>query len=171
MLARYNANLANGLGNLASRVLAMLESYFDGEVPEPGPQAHWAELRGTVDRHTSGYHEHMENLALTQAVAAATEIVVRANGYLVEKAPWATSRDPARREELAAVLYAATEVLRILAILLWPVMPGAMERLWEQLGIEGHLSAQRLPDAAGWGRLEPGTGIRRGEALFPRLDE
>ena len=171
MLARYNANLANGLGNLASRVLAMLESYFDGEVPEPGPQAHWAELRGTVDRHTSGYYEHMENLALTQAVAAATEIVVRANGYLVEKAPWATSRDPARREELAAVLYAATEVLRILAILLWPVMPGAMERLWEQLGIEGHLSAQRLPDAAGWGRLEPGTGIRRGEPLFPRLDE
>src|ERR671931_448898 len=68
MLARYNANLANGLGNLASRVLAMLESYFDGEVPEPGPQAHWAGFGGTADRHAAGYHEHMETLAYTQAV-------------------------------------------------------------------------------------------------------
>jgi methionyl-tRNA synthetase len=78
--------------------------------------------------------------------------------------------DEGRRGELAAVLYASTEVLRVLAVLISPIMPRAAARLWEQLGVEGPLEDQRLPAGAAWGGLSPGTRIRRGDPLFPRLE-
>jgi methionyl-tRNA synthetase len=98
------------------------------------------------------------------------EIVDAANHYLVQWAPWKLAEDPARRSELAAVLYASAEVLRVLAVLISPAMPGAAARLWGQLGIGEPLESQRLPEAASWGGLEPGTRVRRGDALFPRLE-
>jgi methionyl-tRNA synthetase len=82
------------------------------------------------------YDDHMSRLALSQALAAVWDVVGRANGYLVEKAPWAIAKDEARRDELAAVLYASAETLRILAMLISPIMPGAASRLWDQLGID-----------------------------------
>jgi methionyl-tRNA synthetase len=99
------------------------------------------------------------------------EIVTEANRYLVERAPWKLAKDPDRAEELARVLYASAEVLRVLAVLISPVMPDAAGRLWDQLGIREPLEAQRLPGAADWGGLAPGTTTRKGESLFPRLDE
>jgi methionyl-tRNA synthetase len=113
---------------------------------------------------------HVERLELTQGVAAVWDLVDRANKYLVEQAPWAIAKDPARRDELASVLYAAAETLRALAILISPVMPGAAERLWEQLGIAEPLHAQRVPADLAWGGLAPGTITTKGGALFPRLD-
>ena len=112
----------------------------------------------------------MLDVALSQALAAIWEIVARANGYLVEKEPWKLAKDPSRRGELAGVLYAAAETLRILAILIQPIMPDAAGRLWAQLGIAEPLDAQRLPGAAAWGGLPAGTRTKRGDALFPRLD-
>jgi methionyl-tRNA synthetase len=110
------------------------------------------------------------SLALSQALAAVWRVVDRANGYLVEREPWKLARDDARRAELAGVLYAAAETLRVLAILISPIMPAAAARLWEQLGIDDPLASQRLSAAAAWGLLEPGTRTEKGEALFPRLD-
>jgi len=107
---------------------------------------------------------------LHRALGAVWDIVDRANRYLVEKEPWKVAKDGARRDELASILYAAAETLRILATLVQPIMPGAAERLWEQLGIGEPLGHQRLPDAATWGLLKPGTGTTKGGALFPRLD-
>ena len=167
---RYHADLANGLGNLASRVLAMLGSYFDGEVPKataPGAEADLPVLVAGVVRR---YDRLMLEVALTPALAAVWEVVTRANRYLVEKEPWQLAKDEGRRDELASVLYAAAETLRILAVLLSPIMPGAAARLWEQLGITEPLSAQRLPGDAGWGGLAAGTRAAKGDALFPRLD-
>ena len=167
---RYHADLANGLGNLASRVLAMLASYFDGEVPKATAPGAEADLPVLVADVVGRYDRLMLEVALTPALGAVWEIVARANRYLVEKAPWQLAKDEGRRDELASVLYAAAETLRILAVLLSPIMPGAAARLWEQLGITEPLSAQRLPGDAGWGGLTAGTRAAKGDALFPRLD-
>ncbi len=169
MLERHNADLANGLGNLASRVLAMLASYFDGRVPDPAGEVE-SDLPAVAAAAAARFRAHMESVAPTQAIAAAWEIVARVNQYLVEREPWKVARDRDRRAELGGILYASAEALRILAVLISPVMPAAAERLWTQLGIEEPLSSQRLPEAAQWGRLRPGTATSRGEALFPRLE-
>jgi methionyl-tRNA synthetase len=170
MVERHNADLANGLGNLASRILAMLGSYFGAAVPEPGSAGAQDDLPSVVADVGVRLDGHVERLELTQGVAAVWDLVDRANKYLVEQAPWAIAKDPARRDELASVLYAAAETLRALAILISPVMPGAAERLWEQLGIAEPLHAQRVPADLAWGGLAPGTITTKGGALFPRLD-
>jgi methionyl-tRNA synthetase len=170
MVDRHNADLANGLGNLASRVLAMLGSYFDGLVPEPSGGGAEADLPAVIEDAVRRYDEHLSSLGLGSALAAVWDIVGRANGYLVEKEPWKVAGDEARRDELAGILYAAAETLRVVAVLIAPIMPGAAGRLWEQLGVAEPLEAQRLPGAATWGGLEPGTKTSKGEALFPRLD-
>ncbi len=170
IMDRYNADLANGIGNLASRVLAMLGQYFDGVVPDANEPSAAGGLPGVVAGAVSGYDAAMRGLALSQAVASVWEVVGEANRYLVARAPWALAKDPERREELAQVLYASAEVLRILAVLIQPAMPSAAERLWEQLGMLGRLGEQRLPGAAAWGGLEPGTRTSKGESLFPRLE-
>jgi methionyl-tRNA synthetase len=177
MVERHNADLANGLGNLASRVLAMLGSYFDGAVPSPGPREAASDLREAasdlpevVADVAARFQDLMGQVAPAQALSAAWDLVARANQYLVEREPWQLAKDPARREELAGVLYAAAETLRILAVLVSAAMPAAAERLWTQLGMTSPLDAARLPAAAAWGGLEPGTATKRGEALFPRLE-
>ena len=110
------------------------------------------------------------SVQLQPALVTLWELVAEANRWLVERVPWNLAKDPARADELSAVLYAAAETLRILAILILPIMPGAAERLWTQLGIPEPLDAQRLPASARWGGLEPGTKTTKGDSLFPRLD-
>jgi methionyl-tRNA synthetase len=170
MTDRHNADLANGLGNLASRVLAMLGSNFDGAVPQPTVEGAEADLPSVVEDAARRYDELMLGVQPHRALAALWDIVNRANGYLVEKEPWKLARDPARADELASVLYASAETLRIVGVLIFPIMPAAASRLWTQLGIEQPLEAQRLPEAARWGLLESGTVTAKGEGLFPRLE-
>jgi methionyl-tRNA synthetase len=170
MVDRHNADLANGLGNLASRILAMLGSYFEGRVPEPDAIGAEGDLPEVIADAARRYDSLMREVALSPALAAVWDVVARANQYLVEREPWKVAKEPSRRAELAGILYAAAETLRILAVLISPIMPAAAERLWEQLGIARPLTEQRLPEAAGWGRLEPGTATTKGGSLFPRLD-
>jgi methionyl-tRNA synthetase len=171
MVDRYTADLANGLGNLASRVLAMLGSYFDGAVPEPGDPALAADLPAVVADAARRYDTHVDRLELNQAVAAVWSVVDRANGYLVETEPWKLAKVPEARTQLGGVLWTAAETLRVLAVMIAPVMPDAAERLWGQLGIVERLTAQRVPDAVGWGGLVPGTKTVKGDSLFPRLPD
>jgi methionyl-tRNA synthetase len=170
MVDRHNADLANGLGNLASRVLAMLGTSYSGAVPAPAFEGAEGDLPAVVADAAVRFQAHMGAVRLHEALAAVWDVVDRANGYLVEKEPWALAKDPARAEELAGVLYAAAETLRILAVLISPIMPDAAERLWAQLGIDEPLASQRLPDDVRWGKLVTGTVTTKGEALFPRLE-
>jgi methionyl-tRNA synthetase len=170
MLARFNADLANGLGNLASRVLAMLGSYFDGVVPEP-PPGRTGRLREAAEALAGRFDESILALDLTGAATALDEFVREVNRYLVEVAPWQLAKEPDRADDLAAALYDAAEALRLIAVFASPIMPGAAGRLWEQLGLPEPLADQRVPQAAVWGGLGPGTKTNRGESLFPRLDE
>ena len=169
MVDRHNADLANGLGNLASRVLAMLATSFEGRVPEPadGPDGG---LPATVADVADRFVAHLRRVELSQGVAAIWEIVDHANRYLVETAPWKLAKEGGRDAELRTVLYTAAEALRVLAVLASPVMPRAAAGLWSQLGVTSPLADQRLPAAARWGGLAPGTVTTKGESLFPRLD-
>ena len=170
MAARYNADLANGLGNLASRVLAMAGSYFEGRVPEPPARSGGGRLTQAAEDAAARIDRHMLEIELTEAAAALDELVREANRHLVEVAPWALAKDEERRAELEQAIYDSLEVLRVIAVLASPFMPNAAERLWAQLGVPAPLSEQRVPEASRWGGLEPGTPTTKGEALFPRLE-
>ena len=170
MQERHNADLANGIGNLASRILAMLASNFGGEVPTPAADGVEEDLPAVVERAVAEYDEHMLGVNLQQALVSVWRIVDRLNGYLVEKEPWKIATDESRRGELASILYAGAEALRILAILTLPIMPSAAERLWEQLGVAEPLRHQRVPGSVRWGGLKPGTVAAKAGALFPRVE-
>ena len=170
MVDRHNADLANGLGNLAARVLAMLASNYEGLVPEPTADGAESDLPAVISDAIARYDEHMLAVQLQPALVAVWDIVARANQYLVEKAPWKLAKDLAAADELSSVLYASAETLRILAIAVQPIMPGAAERLWEQLGIPEPLAHQHLPSAGEWGQLRPGTKTTKAGSLFPRVD-
>jgi len=169
--ARYTSELANGLGNLASRVLAMTGSYFDGLVPEPRGREAGGSLAAAAAAMAARYDAGMRAIELHEAAAALDEFIRESNRFVVQVAPWVLAKDPARRQDLADGLYESLEALRLAALFASPIMPGAAERLWRQLGLEGRVVDARLPEAGAWGGLQPGTDTRRGESLFPRLEE
>jgi methionyl-tRNA synthetase len=174
LAARYQAELANGFGNLASRVIAMVTRYFEGIVP-PAGQYQEVDLRvqEVVRTAAADADAAIERLAIHDALAAVWRIVDELNGYITEQEPWSLAKDDTQRERLGTVLYTAAEGLRALAVLLSPVIPGATAKLWEALGAEGELgalTAQPLRAAGDWGRLPAGTEVNGLEALFPRID-
>ncbi|WBU37987.1 methionine--tRNA ligase [Homoserinibacter sp. YIM 151385] len=178
LAARYQAELANGFGNLASRVVAMVTRYFDGVVPAAGETTE-AEVRiqETLRTAVRTADRAMDRLAIHEAIAAVWTLVDELNGYITEQEPWAVAKraaeDPAERERLATILYTAAEGLRALAVLLSPVVPKATEKLWAALGAEtglGALAEQPIRESGDWGRLLAGSRVSALEALFPRIE-
>ncbi|MGC4109270.1 MAG: methionine--tRNA ligase [Nocardioides sp.] len=174
MSAVYTAELANGYGNLASRVTAMIGRYFDGAVPEQGEVGD-AEVavRDALERAVATAEAAIDRLALHEAIEATTDFVQVVNGYLTTQEPWQVAKDPAQRDRLGTILYTAAESLRAVAVLYNPVMPKTSAALWESLGADvlGSLADQRTGDAGRWGQLPAGAQVSKGEALFPRLAE
>ena len=174
LAARYQAELANGFGNLASRVLAMNAKYFAGQMPAAGTEtAADAVIRELAASVALRADEKMEAFAIHEAIAAIWELVDALNGYITEQAPWALAKDPANAERLQTVLNTATEGLRVLAELLSPVIPEATAKLWAALGAEDALGAlveQQIRDAGRWGRLPAGTQQHPIAVLFPRIE-
>lgn len=178
--ARYQAELANGFGNLASRVIAMVGRYFDATVPAPGGSEDNPDyqdvdrgIQKTVADAAATADAAMERFAIHEAIAAVWTIVDEVNGYLTDEQPWALAKDPAKRERLSTVLYTAAESLRALAVLLNPVMPNSTTKLWAALGAGeslGELAAQPVRDAGRWGQLPAGSITLPIEGLFPRID-
>ena len=172
--ARYHAELANGFGNLASRVLAMDAKYFDGTMPEagevlPADQA-IIDLAAAV---TAAADAHIEKFAIHEAIADVWKLVDALNGYVQDQQPWALAKEETQADRLATVLATATEGLRVLAELLHPVVPLATAKLWAALGAEdalGALDTQPLREAGRWGRLPAGTPQQSLEVLFPRVE-
>jgi methionyl-tRNA synthetase len=175
MSARYTAELANGLGNLASRATAMVGKYCDGALPAAHDfaapeQAVIEALAATVATADVAFGE----LDFSTGIGAVKEFVDRVNGYVTEQEPWALAKDDANRERLNVVLYTICESLRAIAVLYNPLMPKAMASLWDQLGAEaelGPIAEQRVDDVARWGQLPGGTRVTKGVSLFPRLDD
>ncbi|TXK19474.1 methionine--tRNA ligase [Homoserinibacter sp. GY 40078] len=173
--ARYQAELANGFGNLASRVVAMVNRYEGGTLPEPGaPDEADLAIQAVVAKAAADADAAIERLAIHEAIAAIWTIVDELNGYITEQEPWVLAKDDATRPRLRTVLYTASEGLRALAVLLSPVMPKATAKLWTALGAEaglGALPSNDIRDAGTWGQLPPGSQFGALDALFPRIDE
>lgn len=175
LAARYHSELANGFGNLASRVLAMNAKYFDATVPHTG-EAQDADLKiqQLVADVAVAADTHIEKFEIHLAIDEVWRVVDTLNGYITEQEPWVLSKKDETRERLATVLATATEGLRALAELLSPVIPIATEKLWRALGAEnalGALAEQPLRQAGEWGRLPAGTAQQPLEPLFPRVEQ
>jgi methionyl-tRNA synthetase len=173
--ARYQAELANGFGNLASRTVAMIGKYFEGVVPAPGAytEADLA-IQKTVADAAATADAAVERFRIDEAIESIWTIVDALNGYITENEPWALAKDDTRRDRLGTVLYTCAEGLRALAVLLSPVMPVATQKLWVALGAEdalGALTGQPLRDAGAWGTLQPGSQTRALAPLFPRVEQ
>lgn len=170
--ARYQAELANGFGNLASRTIAMIGRYFDGVVPTPGePTELDLRVQRTVADAATAADAAMTAFRPDEAISAIWTIVDELNGYITENEPWALAKDDANRERLSTVLYTAAEGLRALAVLLSPVMPQSTATLWGALGAPGALTAQPLREAGTWGQLPAGTRVGTLAPLFPRVEQ
>ncbi|WP_127794017.1 methionine--tRNA ligase [Agromyces sp. LHK192] len=168
LAARYQAELANGFGNLASRVVAMIARYCDGAVPTAATlTAADLEIQSIERRATERSWEAIGRLAVHEAIAAAWELVDALNGYLTSEEPWALAKDPAQRDRLETVLAVAYHGLGTLAVLLSPVLPKATAKLWTALGAPGTVQEQRI-DRADEVRL--GEQVSALEALFPRIE-
>lgn len=173
--ARYQAELANGFGNLASRTTAMIERYFEGIVPPAGAYTERdLVIQKTVADAAAAADAAIDRFRPDEAIDAIWTIVDALNGYITDNEPWALAKDDAQRERLGTVLYTAAEGLRALAVLLSPVMPTATEKLWVALGAAeslGRLADQPLREAGRWGALRPGTSVNGLAPLFPRVEQ
>ncbi|AZC14379.1 MULTISPECIES: methionine--tRNA ligase [unclassified Microbacterium] len=173
--ARYQAELANGFGNLASRTTAMIARYREGIVPPAGETTEADRvIRDTVAAATERADAAIERFRPDEAIAAIWTIVDALNLYITENEPWVLAKDDGSRARLDAVLYTAAEGLRALAVLLSPIMPIATEKLWVGLGAAeslGRLQDQPLRDAGRWGQLRPGTSVNALSPLFPRVEQ
>ena len=162
MVARYNADLANNFGNLASRVATVVAKKCDSVGPAPQSDSSLAEpARTCLGRATEAW----ARVAPSEALGAVWQLIRETNAYLEEHEPWKAEPGPA----VDAVLGDALEVLRIVAILASPALPRACDELWRRLGLAGRPSDQRLPAAAAWGQYPAGLAVDKGHPLFPRL--
>ena len=175
LVQRYNADLANDLGNLSSRTLSMIARYFREQIPYPAPKASRtagddaiADLAADVIRSTN---ELFASYQFSRALESVWSLVSGVNKYIVENEPWQLGehKDEASLARLATVLYTSAEALRIITALLHPVLPSATARIWQQLGL-GDITKFRLTELK-WGQLGLGTKLGKVEAVFPRAEK
>jgi methionyl-tRNA synthetase len=163
--ARYQSELANGFGNLASRVIAMVTKYFDGRVPSAASDDAILDIEKRV---TDAAGAAIDAFAIDKALATIWELVDALNLYITEQQPWVLAKDPADRERLAQVLATAVHGLGTLAILLAPVLTKATARLWEAIGGEGAVDQQPIDRAWEWAGATAVTPLDT--SLFPRIE-
>jgi methionyl-tRNA synthetase len=175
LVQRYNADLANGLGNLASRTLTMITRYFKGEVPYPSHTASHRPaddaIAATAKRVIGECHTLFDQYQFSRGLETAWGLVAAVDKYIVENEPWALGekQDEESRSRLGTVLYTSAEALRVVTALAHPVMPDATAKIWSQLGL-GDIKKFDLSQLQ-WGQLHLGTKLGEVQAVFPRADK
>jgi len=176
LVTRYNSDLANGLGNLVSRLLTMIANYCEGVIPHPREQdelpkrthapniaAIWS---NTLTEINSLYDQFRYSIALERIWA----LIAEADQSISFYKPWALAKDATQKEYLETFLYDWAEYVRLIVVLAHPVLPSATEKIWKQLGQTGHIADQRI-DQLSWGQLKPGVRIGKIEPIFLRVDK
>jgi methionyl-tRNA synthetase len=174
LVQRYNSDLANGLGNLASRTLTMITRYFKGEIPYPSNAAHTAAddvIADTAKKAIADFGTLFDQYQFSRALETAWGLVAAVDRYIVENAPWSLDekKDEESRARLATVLYTSAEALRIVTALAHPVIPDATAKIWAQMGL-GDIGKFDLTQLQ-WGQLQLGTKLGEVQAVFPRADK
>ncbi|MGH9319480.1 MAG: methionine--tRNA ligase, partial [Vicinamibacteria bacterium] len=164
--ARYNADLANNLGNLVSRVTSMAAKYREGVLRSSGGPG--GALRTKAEAVLDRYRRAMESLALQEGVGAAFELVGAVNEFITESEPWALAKDPSKADRLSQILYDVAEATRIAALLLLPVMPGSAKEISRRMGGGATMASPKLGSAV-WGSAGE-LRIVPGPSLWPRLE-
>ncbi|MEY4390536.1 MAG: hypothetical protein RLZZ400_279 [Actinomycetota bacterium] len=171
--ARYQSDLANGFGNLASRVIAMINKYFDGVIPLATEFTDAdLEIQNMAAAAIRDAESAIESVAIHEAISSIWTLVDALNTYITVQEPWVLAKSESNRDRLATVLNTTAEGLRVLAAALNPIMPKACAKLWAALtsGNLGELQDQPLADVATWNQIPEGTKVSELEALFPRVE-
>ncbi|TSB45079.1 methionine--tRNA ligase [Alkalicoccobacillus porphyridii] len=167
---RVNYDLANDLGNLLNRTIAMIQKYFDGEIPAyvKNGTPFDEDLLDLVGATITKVENAMEEMEFSIALTAIWQLVSRTNKYIDETQPWTLAKDEGERERLGTVMYHLAESLRIISVLIQPFMTKTPGKIWSQLGIEQALTT--WDSTAEFGQIPAGTKVGKGEPIFPRLD-
>jgi len=171
LVTRYNSDLANGLGNLASRTAAMIEKNCAAKIPKPGAlQPQDMALAKEAQAAIGEVMEHYNNLEFSRALESIWSLISAADKYLTVEKPWSLGETGDDQERRASVLWTTAEVLRLVTVLTHPVLPESTARVWALLGQSGALGALAL-DGLRWGQLAQGTALGKSQALFPRIEK
>lgn len=168
---RINFDLANDLGNLLNRTVAMIDRYCDGNVPAVAGTvtAFDAELQEAALKTVGQLETAMDDMAFSVALTAIWQLIGRTNKYIDETQPWVLAKDEAKQAELASVMAHLAETLRFVSVMIQPFMTRAPHHIWEQLGIRGD-DLKNWPSLAKFGRIPAGCKVKKGSPIFPRLD-
>ncbi len=171
VLARYNTDLVNNLGNLVKRTLDMQKKYFDKVIAAPSCRDELDnDLIATAIASVGDYREAMEGFRIADAVEAILTLLRRANKFIDETQPWVLARDEASRERLGTVLYDLTEAIRWAAVMLEPIIPASAEEIYSELG-PTETSLDSIGTAERFGGMKPGASVNDTRVLFARIDE
>ncbi|MBQ7974061.1 MAG: methionine--tRNA ligase [Clostridia bacterium] len=168
MINRINSDLANGLGNLVSRTVAMIDKYFGGTLPTDREAGEFDDdLMNTALSLKEAVDSYIDKTQINNALAEIFKVVSRANKYIDETTPWVLGKDETKKARLATVLYNLLESIRIASTLLSAFMPTTMPKVFEQIGAT---EVATYENADKWNVLPPDVKVQRGEVLFPRID-